>query len=196
MENSKQPKLGPQILKNGLIWGAINIVIFLVAWYTMPEALGETWYQLISIVIGILLAVYFCKDLRTHAGGYWSFSQALWPIFGMFILSAGILFTFNIIFGKYIDTTYPVKMKEMVMERSLAMYEKFGMDESMIEKSMMAVEESIDAQVSPTVPQAIKGFGIVAIIYFIGALIFAAIFKRSDPNPWKEELEAENNPQV
>ncbi len=193
MENSTKFNLKQEALKNGLIWGAINIVLFLVGWYAMPEALGKTWFYILQLAIGIVLAVYFCKDLRTKAGGYWTFSEALWPIFVTFILTGIVYYIFPIVFGKYIDTNYPIKMREIIVEQSAAIFESLGIDESQMEEVMAKQEEQIEAQFNPSLSQAISGFGLTSIFYFLGALIFAAIFKRSDPNPWKDVLEEENN---
>ncbi len=181
--------LKKEALKNGAIWGAINVVIFLVIWYTMPSLMGNWSFGIIQIIIGIALACFFIIDMRKKAGGYWSFKEALWNIFVMFLLSMAIMFVFNILFGKYIDPTYPVKMKEQIMENTQKMFEKFGMEEDEIAKAMEKQSEKMESQFNPTISEAVVQFGIAAIFYFIGALIFAAIFKRKNPNPWVDTTE-------
>ncbi|MBC7615178.1 MAG: DUF4199 domain-containing protein [Pedobacter sp.] len=176
--------LKQEALKNGAILGAINIVIFLVTWYAMPSLMSSYWYLAITLVIGVLLAVFFCIDLRKKAGGYWSFSQALWPIVGMFLMNFTLVFVFTIVFGKFIDPTYPIKMKEYAMEGQAKMMESFGMDETVLQETMAKTEERLDSQFNPTFGDAVFGYGMAAIFYFIGALIFAAIFKKNNPNPW------------
>lgn len=177
--------LRTEALKNGAIWGAINLVIFLVTWYLMPSLMSSYVFVGVSAVIGITLAVFFCIDLRKKAGGYWSFGEALWPIFAMFLTSMAIVFVFTILFGKFIDPTYPVKMKELSMEKTESMYKSMGMAEDDMNKAIQAASESLDKQFTPTFSQAVIGFGIAAIFYFIGALIFALIFKKNNPNPWQ-----------
>jgi Protein of unknown function (DUF4199) len=184
METTTNFNLKAEALKNGAIWGAINIVIFLVTWYIMPSLMSSYVYAGVTIIIGITLAVFFCLDLRKKAGGYWSFGEALWPIFAMFLTSMAIVFVFTVLFGKFIDPTYPVKMKELSMAKTIETYEKMGMDEEASAKAMQIVEESLDKQFSPTFSQAVVGFGVAAVMYFIGALIFALIFKKSNPNPF------------
>ena len=181
--------LKQEALKNGAIWGAINIVIFLVTWYAMPSLMGSYSYIGITVVIGIVLAVFFCIDLRKKAGGFWSFSQALWTIVGMFLMNMTLVFLFTQLFGKVIDTTYPVKMKEYAMEGQAKMFESFGMEEAALQEAMAKAEERIDSQFNPTFGDAVLGYGMAAIFYFIGALIFAAIFKRNNPNPWGDQAE-------
>jgi hypothetical protein len=187
--------LKAEALKNGAIWGIVNIVIFLVTWYVMPSLMSSYWYAGFSALVGIALAVFFCLDLRKKAGGYWSFGEALWPIFAMFLTSMAIVFVFTILFGKFIDTSYPSTMKELSLAKSEETYKSMGMDEETSEKAMEIVKESLDKQFSPTFSQAIVGFGIAAVMYFIGSLIFALIFKKTNPNPWAQQNEEEPSAQ-
>jgi len=185
--------LKTEALKNGAIWGIVNIVIFLVTWYVMPSLMSSYWYAGFSAIVGIALAVFFCMDLRKKAGGYWSFGEALWPIFAMFLTSMAIVFVFTILFGKFIDTTYPTTMIEMSIAKTEETYKSMGMDEQTTQKAMETVTASFEKQFSPTFAQAVVGFGIAAVMYFIGALIFALIFKRNNPNPWGHPVD--ENPQ-
>lgn len=173
-----------EALKNGLIWGVINIVIFLVTWYVAPSLMSSYWYAAFSLIIGLVLAVFFCLDMRKKVGGYWTFGEALWPIFVMFVFAMGLMFVFNILFGKFIDTTYPEQMKEMVMTKTEATMKSFGLSDEEAAKALDKTRENLDQQFTPTFSQAVMAFGISAIMYFIGALIFALIFKRSNPNPF------------
>lgn len=188
---AKTVNLKTEALKNGAIWGVINIVIFLITWYVIPDLMGSYISTGLNMVIGIALAVFFCLDMRKKAGGYWSFSEALWNIFVMFLMSVLIIFVFTIVFGKYIDPTYPVKMKEVAMSKSEAMLKSIGMSDDKMAEAMESTSASLDRQFNPTFSQAVIGFGIAAIFYFIGALIFAAIFKKNNPNPF--DLDTNSN---
>lgn len=190
----KAVNLKTEALKNGAIWGVISVAIFLVVWYTAPSLMSSYAYGIISLLIGIAIAVFFCTDMRKKAGGYWTFGEALWKIYAMFITHALILFVFTIIFGKFIDPSYPVKMKEMVIEKTTSMLSSMGMEESMVEETMQKTEADMEKQFNPNFGQAVMGFGINAILWFIGALIFALIFKRSNPNPWAPAEEEEEAP--
>ena len=176
--------LKTEALKNGAIWGGINLVIFLITWYIMPSIMSSFWFTGLSILIGILLAVFFTLDLRKKTGGFWSFGEALWPIFAMFLTSMALVFLFTVVFGKYIDPSYPVKMKELSLASSEKMMTSLGVSDEALETAMSEASNNLDKQFSPTFSQAVLSFGIAAIFYFIGALIFALIFKKTNPNPW------------
>jgi hypothetical protein len=183
--------LKKEALKNGAIWGVISVVIFLITWYVMPNLMEGYIYPTLTFLVSIALAIFFTIDMRKKAGGYWSFSEALWKIFVMFLTAMAIIYIFNILFGKYIDPSYPVKMKELVMQKTEDMMKSIGggMDDEALAKAMQSTKDRVDAQFTPSFSQAVVGFGISAALYFVGALIFAAIFKKNDPNPFGLEEE-------
>lgn len=168
-------------LKNGLIWAAINIAIFLVIYYVKVDLMGSFAFTGIQMLVGIGLAVYFCMDMRKQIGGYWSFKDALGSIFLMFIVQAAIVYFFTIIFGKYIEPGYVVKMKDIMQNTATTMLEKMGMDQEKIDQAVADMEKKSDAQFNPGFFDMLKSLAFIAFGYFIGALIFAAIFKKEPP---------------
>ena len=167
-------------IRNGLIWTAVDILLFLIVYYSKPELMGSFSWSGIRMVIGLALAVYFCIDLRKVAG-YWNFREALSNIFLMFIISAVIVYFFTILFGKYIEPGYAEKMKGYVIENTTGMMEKFKVDQETIDQAVEDAEESFEKQFNPGFKEIAMSLGTSVIIYFIGALIFAAIFKRERP---------------
>lgn len=179
--NLNPVNLKNEAFKNGFIMAVVSIVVFLVNNYVFPEMMGSPWVSTFTFAISIALSVFFCIDMRKKAGGYWTFSEALANIFIMFLVSAGIVYIFTIIFGKYIDTTYPVRMKAIIMEGTEKMLTKLGVDETKLDEMREAQSAKMDKQFNPSFFEGIVGFGIQAIFYGVGALIFAAIFKKQQP---------------
>lgn len=177
----KTVNLKAEALKNGAIWGAISLIIFLATWYIVPDLMGSYVYSGLNLLIGIALAVYFCIDMRKKAGGYWTFGESLFKIFVMFLTSMAIVYIFNILFGKFIDTSYPSTMKEMILSKTEGTFKSLGMSDEALDKALASTSESMDKQFSPTFGQAIVGFGISAVFYFLGAIVFALIFKKTKP---------------
>ncbi|HJY14191.1 MAG TPA: DUF4199 domain-containing protein, partial [Flavobacterium sp.] len=116
MELTTEPlaNLKKESFKNGLIMAGVSIVLFLFMNYVLPEQMGSFLMLGLQLAIGLGLSVVLCLDMRKKAGGYWTFGEALLHIFVMFIISAVIVYLFTLAFGKFIDTTYPVRMKEMI----------------------------------------------------------------------------------
>ena len=105
----------------------------------------------------------------------------------MFLVSTAIAYFFTIIFSKYIEPEYAAKMKDMMMENVESTYKSVGLDSSQIDENMSKMSAELDKTLNPNFSQIIVGFGISATLYFIGALIFAAIFKKERPIFFKTE---------
>ncbi|WP_374163467.1 DUF4199 domain-containing protein [Arcticibacter sp. MXS-1] len=166
---------------NGLIWSFINIVLFLIVYYVKPDLMGSMWWGIFSFVLALVLAVYFSLDLRKKAGGFWSFKEALSMIFTMFIVSALIVYLFTVVFGKFLEPNYVTTMKEITTNNTVKMFEKMGMDQDAIDKATKDVEVKMEKQFNPGLSDLLISIGTMVIIYFVGALIFAAIFKKQRP---------------
>ncbi|WP_262246919.1 DUF4199 domain-containing protein [Parapedobacter soli] len=166
---------------NALIWAAINIIIFLLVYYASPKLMANPAFGFITIAIGIGLAIYFTLDLRKKIGGYWSFREALGNIFIMFFVQVVIYSIFTTAFAKWIEPDYANMMREVTLNATTEMAEAFSSDQEVVDKMIEEAEKSIEKQVNPSFVDFIQGLAIGAIFYFIGALIFAAIFKRERP---------------
>ena len=168
-------------VKNGLIWAAINIAIFLVIYYVKVDLMGSFAFTGIQMLVGIGLAVYFCIDMRKQIGGYWSFKEALSNIFIMFFVQALVVYFFTVIFAKFIEPDYVVQMKEITQKSATAMLEKMGLEQEKIDEAVAKMEGDSEKQFNPGLVDMLKSLAFISIMYFIGALIFAAIFKRERP---------------
>jgi hypothetical protein len=168
-------------ITNALIWAVINIIIFLLAYYAAPTLMANPTFGFITIAIGIGLAIYFTLDLRKKIGGYWSFREALGNIFLMFFVQMVIYTAFATAFAKWIEPEYANMMRDATLNATTKMAEAFSSDQEVIDKMIEEAEKNVEKQVNPGFMDFIQGLAIAAIFYFIGALIFAAIFKRERP---------------
>ncbi len=173
--------LKKEALQFGLIWAFIDIVIFLVTYYVKPEAMTSMYYGGISYLIKIGLVIFFSLELRKKMGGYWTFKEALSAIFIMFVSSGLITYIFTTIFAKWIEPDYSRTMITLTEQSTLKMFESMGMDQDTIDKSTTDLREKLEAQFNPGIKEAFTTFGIMVIFNFVGALIFAAIFKKNKP---------------
>lgn len=179
--STETPNLRKAAVVNGLIWAFIDVVLFLIIYYVKPELMGSFAWGGLRFVIGLGLAIYFSLDLRKKAGGYWSFKEALSYIFTMFIVSALVVYFFTIIFGKYIEPQYVATMKEITTTNTAQMLEKLGMSQEEIDKALAQANVKMEEQFNPGIKNVLFSVGIMVLMYFIGALIFAAIFKKERP---------------
>lgn len=168
-------------LNYGLIWAAINIVIFLFAYYAFPQVMGTFTYTVIQIIIGVGLAVYFTLQIRRQIGGFWTFREAISAIFVLFILPSVVVMLFSIAFGKWIDPSYNDFIKESTLNMTTELLEKVSNDQDMIDKTIEETEVALDKQLNPSFVDVLKSLATSVLMYFIISLIWAAIFKRDRP---------------
>lgn len=168
-------------LNYGLIWAAINIVIFLFAYYAFPQVMGTFTYTVIQIIIGVGLAVYFTLQIRRQIGGFWTFREAISAIFVLFILPSVVVMLFSIAFGKWIDPSYNDFIKESTLNMTTELLEKVSNDQEMIDKTIEETEVALDKQLNPSFVDVLKSLATSVLMYFIISLIWAAIFKRDRP---------------
>lgn len=181
METTVNPAaLRKAALNNALIWAVISLALFLIVFYVKPDLMGSFTWNIVQFLVGIGLAVWLCLDLRKKAGGYWTFREALSHIFLMFFVQAIIVFFFTILFAK-IEPSFVDKMKAVSQNATVGMLEKMGMDQDKIDEALKESEMQMEKQFNPGIKEILVGIGTVAIMYFIGALIFAAIFKKDPP---------------
>lgn len=163
---------------NGFILGGINMAVILLVFYLVPNLIASVVFVIIQFLFGLGLVIYFCLAMRKKIGGYWSFKEALTGIFILLFKSAMVVFFSTLIFGKFIDRSYPVKMKEIAITKSAEMMERWGVAQDKIDESETEIDASLEKRFNPSIGDVCKSVCTMAIIYFIGALILAAIFKK------------------
>ncbi|GGG88823.1 hypothetical protein GCM10007415_23630 [Parapedobacter pyrenivorans] len=181
LNSEEKTKVKRIAITNAFLWAVINIIIFLLVYYAAPTLMANPTFGFITIAIGIGLAIYFILDLRKKVGGYWSFREALGNIFLMFFVQVVVYTIFTTAFAKWIEPEYANMMRDATLNATTKMAETFSSDQEVIDKMIEEAEKSIEKQVNPGFMDFVQGLAIAAIFYFIGALIFAAIFKRERP---------------
>jgi hypothetical protein len=68
---------------NGLTIGILSTAIGVVTFYMFPSLLGSISFGIGTLVISLVIYVFFTLDLRKKIGGFWSFREALKGIFLM-----------------------------------------------------------------------------------------------------------------
>lgn len=147
----------------------------------MPQIMGTWKHSIIQFVVGIGLAIYFTLEIRKQIGGFWSFKEALKNIFILFIIPTVVVYFFSIIFGKWIEPEYPAKITEISLNATTEMMESMTTDQEVIDETIAEMEKGLEKQFNPGIMDILQSIAISALIYFVGALIWAAIFKRDRP---------------
>lgn len=170
-----------EAINNGLIVGGISFVLGILIYYVSPGLMGSTFFGIAMMLISLGLYIFFTLDLRKKVGGFWSFREALNGIFLMAFIAGLVATLGNFVFYKYIEPGAFDKISAIVSESLYGTYEKLGMDEETIDKTLEKVMEGMKSQFNPSFMDLLKTLGIGVIVQFIMSLIFAAIFKKEEP---------------
>lgn len=171
-------------IKYGVYLGIISLVVSIVSLYVLGNA---TNFKVASITTGgigfvlmIALSSYFAVLLRRVAGGFWSFSQALKGIFTFLAISVIISSLGSAIFGLVNPEPQQVVFDKTI-NFTIETMESVGADEDLIDKQVADLEKTRDEMRSFSIGQTLKGLGVNLIMFFVLALIYAAVLKREKP---------------
>ena len=166
---------------NGVIIGILSTVIGVVTYYVFPSLLGSMSFGIGTLVVSLLIYIFFTLDLRKKIGGFWTFKEALKGIFLMSFIAGLVYSLANVVFYKFIEPGAFEKIAGFMESGMSQTFENMGMEQEKIDEAVAKQIEGIKAQYDPTFAQFFKNLGIAVIIQFVMSLIFAAIFKKEAP---------------
>jgi hypothetical protein len=183
--------LKPEAAKNGIGLGLIALVLGIISAYLLVGTSSLMAVFLIPLGIGllipILIAVFFCFDLRKKIGGFWNLRQATSGIFIMFLVAYLISVVGNLAFNKLIEPDMAARIQTTVVDGTSSMMQKQGIDQEVIDKKIEELNADFERKTQGTVMQTIQGHIIGVIIVFVFALLFGAIFKKEPPLSLSED---------
>lgn len=169
----------------GLVFGVILLVIGIIALYLIAKttsiAVVIASPILLSFLVPLGLAVWFCLNLRKRIGGYWSFRDATSGIFLMFFSAYFIYSTGNLVFTKAIDTTISKTVKENILKVTSDFASRQNLPAEQIDEKIEEMKSKMEEEGTPDAKQIVQGIVYAIIIIFVVSLIFAAIFKKEPP---------------
>lgn len=177
--------LKPEAVKNGIGLGLIALVLGILSAYLLVGAKSMMAIFLIPMVVGLIIplivAVFFCLDLRKKIGGFWNLRQATSGIFIMFLVTYAISNVGNVIFNKFIEKDMTERIQTTVVDATSSMMKNQGIEEDVVDKKVAEMNSDFERKNQGTVMQTIQGHVIGIIIVFVIALLFGAVLKKELP---------------
>lgn len=185
MTTQSLENLKPEAAKNGIGLGLIALVLGVISAYLLVSTTSMMGVFLIPIGIGVIIpivvAVFFCIDLRKKIGGFWNLRQATSGIFIMFLIAYVLSTVGNLAFTKLIEPDMSSRIQSTVIDATSSMMKSQGMEQEAIDKKVDEMNADFEKKTQGTVMQTIQGHVIGVIIVFVFALLFGAIFKKERP---------------
>ncbi len=164
-------------LKYGLLAGFIGILLQTFT-YSMGVGFMATWWVGILILLALLCTyIVLSLRIRKEQEGFITFKEAFVKIFLM-CLVAGILSTlFGMLLFHVIDSGFPKKFQEALVEKTSTMMENMGAPTEKIDE----VTEKMKTTDNFSVVSQVKSFFYGVLFYAVFALIMAASIKKIRP---------------
>ena len=170
---------------SGLVFGVISLVIGIAALYviadtnSMAVVIGSP--IVLSFILPIILAVYFCLNLRKQVGGYWSFREATSGIFVLFISAYLVYSAGNYVFAKAVDPNINKAVKENIVNVTERFASEQDIPTEQIDEKIEEMRDQLAEEHTQTAGKIFQSVVFAIIIIFVGSLIFAPIFKKDPP---------------
>jgi disulfide bond formation protein DsbB len=164
------------LLQYGLL-SAVTGILFFVIMYLGGVKTFTSPVAYLGFVIPIIFAVIACRQQKKADGGYLEFSKALKIAFGVMVISGFVASIIQFIFFNYIDTAFRESMLQESMNMAQKMMEKFNVPQDQIDKQLDEMTKTNQFSFGKTM----LSFAFACILWFIIALIIAAIVKKKAP---------------
>lgn len=185
--------LKPEAAKNGIGFGLIALILGVISSYVLVSTTSLAMIFIspivISVIVPIIIAVFFARDLRKKIGGYWNLRQATSGMFIMFLVSYVISVSGNFIFNKLIEKDMTSRIQTSVVNASLQLMKNQGASEEEVDKKESEMNAEFEKKTNGTFMQTVQGHLIGVIIIFVVSLIFGAAFRKDPPLAFGERLQ-------
>jgi hypothetical protein len=184
MEQNLDQLVRKKSLEKGLVLGVILLVTGIFTFYFITGMTDNMWLiifapLLFSVILPLVIAVFFTIGLRKEIGGFWTFRQAVTGVFIMFFTAFILSFVGrDLLFAKLIEPDMVEKMQTSMVNSTTAMMEKTGAEQEAIDKQTASIEKQFESQRDASIGAMVKNIAIGILFIFVVALIFGAIFKK------------------
>ena len=170
-------ELKQHILKHGLMLGGILVAITILTYVGGPEVVTNYAVSIGSMVLMIAFPIYHTRRLRTLNDGFISFREAFSSCTGI-LIAAGFINTFaGILLYNIIDPSFGLEVMDAIINKTVAQLESLGSDETLIEGTIKALEDSSSFEAM----NMFKGYIFSIIFYTVFGLLVAAFTKNEKP---------------
>lgn len=181
---AENPNLKKKVITYGIILGVVSFILAVASMYMTKNGTSlitsAIYAGAINYVPFLILVVIFCRSLRTANGGYWSFTTALKNIFIMLAITATIG-TVGTMLLNWQMPGFQDAVLENTKNMTLEFYESANATDEQIDDIMAKLDQQQEALGSLSIGQNVFGLLIYFLVYFVFALILAAIFKKEAP---------------
>lgn len=162
----------------GVITGVISILITTLIYSFDISLFASIWVGLSLIAFYLIIGCVLLAKTKKELNGVFPFKSAFTTYFISAVIGIAISVAFNIVLFNFVDPAAKDAIKEVTLESSVKMMEKFGAPQSEINKAVQKMQETDQF----SIPELLKGSIFSMLFSAVFGLILAAIFKSKSPN--------------
>ena len=132
------------ILKNGLVFGAISIILNSVAYSLGVDFFMSPALFITKLVLYIAVLIFLVLNFRKIIGGYISFKETFSVSLGITVAGSFISTLFIILLFNFIDSNFAILIKEATIEKLMLSLEQIPEDNAFYENIENSIENSIE----------------------------------------------------
>lgn len=168
------------ILKNGLILGALNVILLLLS-YTLGVDffLNDSW-SIVKPIIPYILLIYFVINYKKLIGGFISFKETFTVTLGTAVCGAFIATFFSILLFNFIDPDFAVLLKDATIEKMVVQLDQLPESNPMYSTFESLIEQTQEENIYSASNQG-SAFFYSLFFHIIFSLIIAAFVKKDKP---------------
>jgi hypothetical protein len=166
-----------ETLQFGLVSSLATILIFVIIYILGAEYFLSPMVWVSSYGLPIVFAVWGCIAAKKKSEGFLSYKEALKVSFGVLVITGFLSTVFSYFIFNILDIAYAESVKQLSIEKTIEFMEKFKVPDTEIDKAI----DGMIKQDMFSLGSLMKSYAYVCILYFIEALIIAAIIKKKKP---------------
>lgn len=166
-----------ETLQFGLVSALAAILIFVIIYILGAEYFLSPIVWVSSYGLPIVFAVWGGVAAKKKSEGFLSYKEALKVSFGVFVITGFLSTVFSYFIFNILDVAFAESVKQISIEKTIEFMEKFKVPDTEIDKTV----DGMIKQDMFSMGSLFKSYAYACILYFLEALIIAAIIKKKKP---------------
>lgn len=162
----------------GLYLGTGLALITVVVYAIKLDLFASMWFGITLLLLMIVVGIISVAKVKQAQHGFASFKESFTAFFITMLVAVVISTIVSYLLFNFIDPEAAVTLKEMTIEKSVAMMEGFNTPTDVIDQAVIQMEE----QDQYSVANVLKGLAGNLVVMSIIGLIVAAAMKKNNPD--------------
>ncbi|MBL0103933.1 MAG: DUF4199 domain-containing protein [Bacteroidetes bacterium] len=136
-----EQSLKQYVIRHGLIVGFVQTILYYLIYFLDQASLVDWIVGMLFLLLIIAYPIVVSVRYRKANEGFLPFKDAFYMVFGITFIRSLVVLAFTLLLFFVIDTELGAHMKEMVLQKTSAMMEKFNTPQEAREDALRKIQE-------------------------------------------------------